>query len=199
LIASAYLPAFFQVDYSEMYEKNRVSGGYPRVSGELLETLRKENAEEESNFLADLDMYHSVDNLKKGLEFIEKRREFIEKRQDSITVVKSTNEYYQRALLLTLVILKRLKRQFSLEQGAIDRAEQCLDWLCGCIKEASLDMKDDIVMQFGLFAWKVCLWLDIPCNDQSDAIACLEQEKATRICQLITRKTAGRKRALEEQ
>jgi hypothetical protein len=180
-----------QVDYSESYEKTRVSCGYPRVSGKELERLQREIAEKESDFIREIETLSSIDRLTKGLQFIEKRR-------DCSTPVKSTKTYYRRALLLTHLILQRLESHYRSEQDVIFRAEQCLDWLCGCIRNAKLELKADIVMKFELFAWKVCLWLKIPCDDKSDAIGCLENVKATRIHAIITRKTAGQKRALME-
>jgi hypothetical protein len=149
LNSSAYSYHSFQVDYSDGYEKTRVSCGYPRVTGKELARLKSEIASAESDFVRELETDFTLDNLIWGLRLIEKRRECKVK-------VKSTPSYYQRALCLVLVIRSRLDKEFASELTLIARAKDCLDWLLESIENDSLNLKTDVVMTFELLSSTVC-------------------------------------------
>jgi hypothetical protein len=168
-----------QVDYTETYEITRILCGYARVSGNELEKLQREIALEESNFLTDLESHFTMDDMMKALQLVEQRK-------DHTPPVRSSAAYFQRALLLTIVIRKRLEEEIpSLEQPrAMDRAQACLVWLCNTAASLKLDLKTDIVMKFGLLAAK--LGGDVSLTDKT----------AGELCKMITGKhNFGRKRA----
>jgi hypothetical protein len=154
-LSACLLHFVLQIDYLKGFEPNRVAQKYERVSGQELETLRRVIEAEDSEFLECLKRSYSLDRLMKGLEFVEKRN-------DS----ELTEEFYRQGLYLTLTILERLETVFSSEQAQIDRAKDCLDWLCRRLAaESLLTLKTDIVMKSELLVFEFCRLLQISAAD----------------------------------